>query len=869
MNYLKNKFININNKKYALYLLSLLFFVFLIQTPIALAKWPNEETLLQTLAPLAGIDPDELEAIKFSIKNPVCAQTIVSYTIAQDYSLIGFIGTLKTSQIQNIPNLTPLKKNNCKKSNPIENAYRFVESQGDKFLGKEYASLIKEILAEQISQGKSELDSQIASIPYIGTILSNWDCACDAAFETNFPSEKIINQKVGDVISILNFIKKGDVDNAIEKLFNAFGTEIACKFLASYTGLEAIPVINSFANQTCSSVLGKTLNFVVDAGDEILKGMGIKGYDHIAPDEYYGIYMYPEIGIPNYLSKADAFYTQCYKYFEPSSMAPSTAKKVCLILKDRYIKESIAKIDWNKAKFEVVDYIKNNLISKAQKSALVYEKDFEKIILEETNKCEKFFKEKYPTALTFKYASKEFCNAQSITETMWYQRKKAQQNLINQIYNFTRPFCEKNANDTTLICEKEFLNICHNYFKNNSCVKSKKDGAPGAVDIPCCQLGTPKEWEKYKETIKKVEKKAKDIDGDIYCKTGNTKNPLQITCSLEASFNKCQKEFGTVSCSKLSEQYKYKSGASITGCCEYVPENLNMVKGVEAASNFIKEQNQKKLGVCSLGGLGDEKGYSFDPRIIRCNSEINKVCKNTFFKFAFNKKCSFNKQGYATGLCCIEDIFSGDINKDQDTQKNSTSSKRNSWLNTLIQTVKKFIISPAKNQGDPNKKVNSEKNIPETLQDSQKDKVEKELTPENKVLIKEKEAEPIVTTSTSKTINRTHDILTPVTSLKETIKQPISEEITDKVEQRNIHNILENNTDSKSSREQNEEIRKESAEINLNSRTPISTSTQEEAIQQNQNETTRISTRETTTISSNTSTISTSTNLRLQNIRLR
>jgi len=51
-------------------------------------------------------------------------------------------------------------------------------------------------------------------------------------------------------------------------------------------------------------------------------------------------------------------------------------------------------------------------------------KILKKIILEEINKCESFFKEKYPTALTFKYASKEFCNTKSITETMWYQRKK-------------------------------------------------------------------------------------------------------------------------------------------------------------------------------------------------------------------------------------------------------------------------------------------------------------------------------------------------------------------------------------------------------------------------------------------------------------
>jgi len=103
--------------------------------------------------------------------------------------------------------------------------------------------------------------------------------------------------------------------------------------------------------------------------------------------------------------------------------------------------------------------------------------------------------------------------------------------------------------------QKKFLDICNSYFKNNSCVKSKKNGTPGEIDIPCYQLGTPKEWKNYKENIEKAQKKAKDIDGDIYCKTGNAKNPLQITCSLEASFNKCQKEFRMVSCSKLSESY--------------------------------------------------------------------------------------------------------------------------------------------------------------------------------------------------------------------------------------------------------------------------------------------------------------------------
>lgn len=84
----------------------------------------------------------------------------------------------------------------CKKLNAVERAYIFINEKGDQILGKSTADFLRKNLEEQIKNGKQELDAQIASIPYVGTILTNWDCGCDAAFQTNFQIEKLADKTV-------------------------------------------------------------------------------------------------------------------------------------------------------------------------------------------------------------------------------------------------------------------------------------------------------------------------------------------------------------------------------------------------------------------------------------------------------------------------------------------------------------------------------------------------------------------------------------------------------------------------------------------------------------------------------------------------
>lgn len=646
----------------------------------ALASWPSSDVLLQNLAPVVGLDSDEVEAVRFSIKYPQCSSTIVSYTISQDYSLVGFIGTLKTSKSSNIPNLTTLNEVNCKKTNPTQRAYRFIEDQGDALLGKDTASLLKKILSEQIAQGKSEIDSQIASIPYLGTILSNWDCACDAAFETNFPTETLVDQKIGAVIQIFNNIEKGNITTAIDILFNNFGSELACKFLAVHSGVEAIPIVSSVANQACSSVLGSSLSFVIDGADEVAKSLGIKGYDHISPDDYYNAYMAYDIGVNNYLAKADSFYNKCYAYFEPSSMSSDTAKKACVLLRQRYLDQSVAKIEWKEASFAKVNYYQDNIKAKAAKSTFVKEQDFQKEIFNQVNICENYFKGKYPKALTYQYAEKQFCPQAEVENIMWESRKKAQQIYVSTAHAYTQPFCDyRTPNQTAIGCSVEGVPLCRQYLSSNACVKSTK--YPNSVDVPCCQIDSSAASKSFIEISEKTASFVKELDGGIYCKADNISNPLQISCSLKEANTQCQNKIGAESLKSCVSTAQYKSGVYKYQCCHYEPEKLDKVQGTQTAKNFIDLKNKQNPGSCSLGGVTE--GYSFDPRIVRCSTDTQVAqCKTIFYK-----SCSFNAQGYATAGCCVKDPFGG-WNSTTGTTKESLPPRDSSTAREVLLTSK-------------------------------------------------------------------------------------------------------------------------------------------------------------------------------------
>ncbi len=72
---------------------------------ISYAAWPSVYQVLDELAPITGMNPDQISATKFYLEKPECASTIMSYTLAQDYSLIGFIGSLKTAKLDSFSKL--------------------------------------------------------------------------------------------------------------------------------------------------------------------------------------------------------------------------------------------------------------------------------------------------------------------------------------------------------------------------------------------------------------------------------------------------------------------------------------------------------------------------------------------------------------------------------------------------------------------------------------------------------------------------------------------------------------------------------------------------------------------------------------------
>lgn len=65
------------------------------------------------------------------MKNPECSSKIVSYTLAEDYSLAGFIYALKATKLSSLNKLGIPKMDlkSCKKLNAVERAYVFINEK--------------------------------------------------------------------------------------------------------------------------------------------------------------------------------------------------------------------------------------------------------------------------------------------------------------------------------------------------------------------------------------------------------------------------------------------------------------------------------------------------------------------------------------------------------------------------------------------------------------------------------------------------------------------------------------------------------------------------------------------------------------------
>ncbi|MDX1923031.1 MAG: hypothetical protein SFW65_07885 [Alphaproteobacteria bacterium] len=632
--------------------------------PPAHAGWPSWEDVLEKISPLLGLDNDQREATIFAIKHPVCASTIVAYTLEQDYSLVGFIGALKVTKLQSIPKLLPINGGNCKSYQPIQQAYQFIDRKGDEYLGKSKADFLRNLLADQISEGKSAVDSEISAIPYLGPILTNWDCECDAAFDSNFPSEKLVDQIVGTTISILKSIKDGNYGAALETMITTMGPKVACKLAEEYSGIGSIPIVSDVAAAACESVAGKVVGFVVSAGGALAEGLGLIGGDHIPFEQYYAQMFVPELGKDGYKDLANTLYQKCYDYFEPTNLSASNSKKVCAILRDRYIVQSMGKLQWAEFQVERGDYYKKNVKPKAEGAALIGDAEFKKVKEEVRATCKQYFVQRYPQANIFAAAFNDvpietvcddFVSYSPSSYHPWDMdkaRNTIQKNLTYAMTGKTGGLCSTDSAMRNLIkCQDgQGLDVCTKAYPK-ACVSSTLE--LGGNEIPCCKGGEkPSQGEQM--AMEFAAKVAKESGGPFCTTTPN--DPLKVVCTLKQTYEACQNHFSWMNQRVCDPKAVDDLGRATTVCCSFNPDGLDSVEGVAVVKKFVETHGGEPAQACSVGGYSVDNLLTYDPRIISCGSEANRTtCKNTFGQ----EKCKIGAGGLVEKPCCVAAVFGG------------------------------------------------------------------------------------------------------------------------------------------------------------------------------------------------------------------
>lgn len=613
----------------------------------AYAGWPSTEDVMKVLMKAAGLDPDEVEAVKFSIKEPACASTIVSYTAAQDYSLVGFIAALKTMKMDNVPGLPKMSGPTCKSYNPVQRAYAFIDNNGNKLLGKTQADYFRTLLSEQIQEGKSEIDQQIAAIPYVGTILSNWDCECDAAFETNFQMEKIVNDKVGLIISIGQRVGNEDYSGALELMVKGLGPDIACELGAKWTGVDSVPIVNDIAASACSSVVGKPVEWVVSGAGAIAEAAGIVGYDHMDPQEYFKGYV-QYVGKPDWREWMPILYKKCYNYFEPSNMSASTAKKACLALQQQFA-------DLNEGGEQKVAsskdpaYGKTYLDDQMQNAIFMSDTEFSEKLQALDAGCEAYMAQTYPKIKPYEkfFATENFPFDPTYCDfgfSMEKARKKKQDYYVYELRDKLVPLCQHTGKRNEIVCEGgKPLNACKAQVPE-TCIKA----SGGGWQKPCCLLGTGMD-NVFKNNADYAYKLAREVGGD-YCTTNND-DPLKIDCALKEAYEACQKKFSYETNKDCAKANKSPFGVSMDLCCEHNPDRLPNIKGVKEAATFTLVMNMKNKGdACGIGGM--QEGLSYDPRIVHCRADLVEECKKEL-----SSSCKKGAAGFVDEPCCDVSIF--------------------------------------------------------------------------------------------------------------------------------------------------------------------------------------------------------------------
>jgi hypothetical protein len=241
-------------------------------------KRANLVDKLTAIAQKVGMDPDQIEWVRYAIKNPEHFATIVNHGVSQDYPFFALIGAVKiarrvnknfTQQQCNLP-ITIINEVFSKADSTIDDAKGKQDTNAVIDAAKQYAA---DYAKAQTASAKQELIAELAKyIPYFSEI----PVICSAAFETNLSIErnlqKQITEKVKNFRLLYYALAKGNYVDAVAILSQlGASTDLACDFIdqAISGGLIGrTPILGALAKGACKNFTGK----IFDAATGIIKG---------------------------------------------------------------------------------------------------------------------------------------------------------------------------------------------------------------------------------------------------------------------------------------------------------------------------------------------------------------------------------------------------------------------------------------------------------------------------------------------------------------------------------------------------------------------------------------------------------------------
>lgn len=231
------------------------------------------------VAEKVGLDADQIEMVRYAIKNPIYFSSVFEHAAAQDYPFFALIGAVKVAR--NIKKLG-FTQEQCKLPiTIIDEVFSKADSTIDDAKGKQDTNTVVGVAKEyaanyakaKTDSAKTELIAQLAkNIPYFGEI----PVICSFAFETNLKIEKnlykLISEKVKTFSLIASNLDKGNYDEAVALIIKLGGSaDIACDFIDQTVSgglIGRTPVLGKLAKGVCQNFAGK----VFQKGYGLIKG---------------------------------------------------------------------------------------------------------------------------------------------------------------------------------------------------------------------------------------------------------------------------------------------------------------------------------------------------------------------------------------------------------------------------------------------------------------------------------------------------------------------------------------------------------------------------------------------------------------------